>query len=333
MKRAAAMLAFVCIALVVPAPTVARAQPAGDGTLYIFIALRAGLNDGIEMCSDHDFANSTEAADFARALTLPLGFGYLPAEYDASNARDCVDLSGGHPLTKAGPHPHERSFHFDPGPVRSIASQVLHLPDVEVEICTPELPTRVSSSLYPSLYSGDCDRPFQRTYDFYPGDAHEPIDVSFRATPASMLRGLAGVALFWAIVAGLLGLIVRSLTKRGWRFFIRHRIIAWFLDVILLLVIFFCAIFIAPYWTNWVASVQMYLHVGVPGEAVLVSVPVLCILAFMTRGTASQVSRFRPRPSMPSQPQPAPAPGLPTLALPDWWGRETGQDKPPGSVS
>jgi hypothetical protein len=328
MKRAAAMLALVCIWLVIASPTAARAQSSGDETLYIFIALRAGLNDGIEMCSDHDFANATEALDFARALTPPLGLGPMRAEWDPSD-QDCVDLAPPHPLSKVGPRPHERSFHFDPAPVRAVAAQTFTLPRAEVEICTPELPTRVISPLDVTTYSDDCDRPFQRTYDFYLADVSESIDVSFRATPTSMLRGLLGALLFWGIIAGLLTLMWRLLTKREWRLFVKHRIIAWTLDTVLLLLILFAAIFIVPYWTSWVPSVQMYLHVGVPGEGVLVFVPALVLIAFMTRGLARQVQLVRRPTMMPSQLQPAPATGLPTLAVPDWWGKEGGQSQPP----
>ena len=320
MKRAALLIAVVSLATALPQMANAQSTPDDQGVFYVFIALRAGLNDGIQICSDHDFRDSREAYGFARTLEPAFGIPGLQPSYDPSNATDCVDLITSHPLSRPGPRPHERSFHFDPGPVGELADKSFKLDVTEIEICTPELSTRVTNSNDLEVYRGDCDRPFQQTYDYVPFiDAPGPIDISFRATPGSLLRGLLGVVLFWTLVAGVLALLAHVFGKRGWRFFANHRIVAWTMDVILMLGIVFCWLFIAPYWTNWIPSLQMYAHIGVAGEITMLIVPTIGIPVAMVAGPVAATRQTNPKISSKPENTAVGSASIPRLEITGMW--------------
>jgi hypothetical protein len=316
MSRARVLLVLPALLVLSPAP--ARAQDFNDqGVLSVSFYLRASLNDEALLCSDHDFRDRAEASNFAHVIAPKLGFGLGTFVFDTIDYKDCVRLFPDKGLTRPGPKPHERVFHFDPNPVVAAANKEFHLDLIGIDVCTPELPTRVSSAIQ-DRFGGSCDHPFQQTYSWFSSeDGSAPvIDVSFRATPASLLRALVGHAVFWALIAGLLGLLAYRLKRKQWRFFINHRFIAWTLNVILMIVLLFCVVFIVPYWTNWIPSLQMYIHIGVGGEAALVAIPAIGLLFTMIRA----VGRLRaPQTPVPAAGAASGTEGIPQLGVPDWW--------------
>jgi hypothetical protein len=322
MKRAALLVVLTCLLISLPKP--ARAQDdLNEGVGYIEFALRPGLNDGIQICSDHDFASRAEAHEFAVVLGPTLGISGLTFAFDPSNYADCVDFFPPRPLTIPGPRPHERTFRIDLRAFEDALSKKFHLDLYEVEVCVPELPGQADPPQDLEVFQGDCDHPFQQSYDWFspPGGLYN-VQVDFAATPRSLLQGLAGVALFWGLVAGLMTLFVRRMRASGWRFFIKHRVIAWILDGVLMLVLLFGVIFVVPYWTNWIPSLQVYLNIGVVGEALLIALPSVALVFVMIGGPARQVRRLRPPPPSLVFAPPSPSGGgVPSLGVPDWGDR------------
>jgi hypothetical protein len=296
MKRAALLL-LVAPILLVARPIPARAQAYNNkGVLSVMFFLRASLNDVAVVCSDHDFRDSTEAYAFARAIGPKLGFGTGTVEYDRFSARDCVSVFPDDGLTRPGPKPHERVFRFDGNPVVAFAKKEFQLELMGIDVCTPELPTTIPPTTGQERFGGGtCDHPFQQSYSWFSDEygSVPVINVSFRATPASLLRGLLGQAAFWGLVVLGLMFLFRSMSRRSWRLFVKHRVVAWIPTAILMLGLIFCAVFIAPYWTNWIPSLQLYAHIGIGGEAALVWLPVLALGTVMIAGPIRGAAKYR----------------------------------------
>jgi hypothetical protein len=287
MKRAAVLV--VCSVFFVPVgATSARAQGLKEpGVLSITFYLRAGLNDEAVLCSDHDFRDRADAYRFARALAPKLALGPGHFRYDTIDYRDCVRIFPNRGLTRAGQRPHERTFSFDGQRVLDEAKKDFQLEVLRETVCIPVLSHAVAPTPSVSNLSTYCDHPFERDDTWLSSETGsvQPIEVSFRGTPTYLLLGLLGDAAFWVMAAGLLFVIARAPKRREWRFFTgKSRFIAWPLDIVLMFVLVFAAAVIAPYWSGWIPSLQAYLHIGVPGEAVLVTLPTLGLCFAMIAG-------------------------------------------------
>ena len=332
MKRAAVLIALSMFVLASPAPV--RAQTSNDnGEMSLSFFLRASLRDEIVACSDHDFRDSSEALSFSDALGPELGFGPGDAVYDSDTYKDCVRMFPDRDLTTPGPRSHERIFDWNDAATQEVAAKELHLRLSTVTVCAPELPSSISPTSYESA-NGDCDHPFQYEHTWFSDESgHVPeIKLSFRATAASLLVGLLGEAAFWGVITFLLIVFVRRMRRKEWRFFVKHRFIAWPVDVIVAAVLLFLAGELAPYETGWIPSLQLYLRLPPLVETILVGMPAVALVVLMLVGPARQVRRIR-RAAHPVWVPSPPPPGPPTLALPDWWGREGSGDKPEGPSS
>ena len=285
MKRAAFLL-LVPALIVLSGATPSFAQGLQEpGVISLDFTPRPAGNDEIVMCSDHDFPSINEALAFAHALAPKLGFGPGSINYDTVDYKDCVRLTPDAGLTRPGPRKHERIFSFDPMPVFDEAKREFHFTVLALTVCVPSLPATVSPLPQQSI-GGACEHPFDHEDDWTSDEfgSLRPIEVRFRATPESLIFGILGDAAFWGLVAAILFFLALRQSRKQWRFFIKHRFWAWILNVALMLVLVFGAIEIGPYWSSWIQSLQLYVHLGVPGEGFLVAIPALALCAVMVVG-------------------------------------------------
>ncbi len=325
MKRAAILLVAPLLLFGQTASARTATNAPVHGVLRVSFFIRAAQNDEAWLCSDHDFIDAAEADTFVAVLGPRLGFGGGRYEFDP-DAKNCLRLFPTTGFTEPGPRAYERTFTLDGGLVAAAAFQHFKLSEIEVHVCFPELPRIIEPAPKRLLFGGDCDHPSQSVY-LWTGTYDSPpqISISFRATPASLLRGILGDAAYWAFVAGVLWLITRSLRRRRWRLFDRHRLIAWPLNLLVMLIFLVGAIMFAPYWSGLIPSLQLYLRIGVIGEAILVSLPALTLAVFVIAGPIRVRRQLAPSSGPPSIAHGGALPGgIPSLEVPGWSGHEQG---------
>lgn len=260
--------AFTAFALALMLGFPWQAHAASDPEFRVAITLRATLDDVIDACGPEPFEGIEEARAFGRRIAPVLGiheadFGFDP-EYDSS----CVSIAPRQPLTVPGPLAHQRIFRLSTEGIAAFAVEN-GFTGLRLLVCVPALPTEIRGGKS-APESSDCE---QLGHSF---ESSGDIELSFRATTGSLIRGLLGSVLYWLIVVAASVAAFRWLARRNsWGVFRRHPYIAWpalYLPAGAAVIVW---VVVVAYWTNLVPSLQLLFGLGSITEAVVIGVPAL----------------------------------------------------------
>ena len=267
--RAVTALLAVTAVLLVRMPDVAIADTAPRPLKFV-AELRAGLNDGLDVCTNGSLrqvvGDRVKVLELGRHSADALGIRPNRLVYDEEIDAQCVSLVRGTVSQPSG-KPHERSYFIDASALENVA-RTSGFSGVEVILCFPAVHVEATR---PNATNddGDCD---QRGYRWFGAVA---AGVTFQATYGTLGKGFAAGVIYWLFGIAFFSLFLRRMDRRErWGWFARHRVVGWI--VLLLPVLIFSALWggIGLFWTNLAPSLQLLFGIGPIGEGAIAVVSI-----------------------------------------------------------